>query len=255
MNIQLQDNKKIYFASDFHLGSPTYEKSREREDRIIKWLDSIKEDAQAIFLVGDLFDFWFEYKTTIPKGFTRFLGKLAELSDSGIDLHVFVGNHDIWMFGYFEQELNAKVYHDPITFILNHTKIMIGHGDGLGPGDKGYKRLKKLFTSKACQWLFKWIHPDIGIGLANSWSNKSRAAALSNPEEQKFLGEDEWLWQYAKEREVKEHHDYYLFGHRHLPLNLEVGETSKYINLGEWLTFNTYAVFEGNELKLKKFEA
>lgn len=255
MDIQLQDNKKIYFASDFHLGSPSYEKSREREDRIIRWLDSIKEDAQSIFLVGDLFDFWFEYKTTIPKGFTRFLGKLAQLSDSGIDLHVFVGNHDLWMFGYFEQELNAKVYHDPATFFLNNTKVLIGHGDGLGPEDKGYKRLKKLFTNKTCQWLFKWIHPDIGIGLANSWSNKSKAAAMAKPKEQQFLGDAEWLWQYAKEIESKEHHDYYLFGHRHLPLDLEVGETSKYINLGEWMTHNTYAVFEGSDLKLKKFEA
>lgn len=253
MNIQLADNKKVYFASDFHLGAPNYEKSRTREVKIIRWLDSIKADAHAIFLVGDLFDFWFEYKTTVPKGYTRFLGKLAELSDLGIELHIFTGNHDLWMFGYFEKELNAKVYYDPISIQIAQKKLFIGHGDGLGPGDEGYKRLKKIFTNRVSQWMFGWLHPDIGIGLANFWSSKSRAQA--NHVEQKFLGKDEWLWQFAKDTEEDIHHDFYVFGHRHLPLDLEVTDRSRYINLGEWLNHFTYAVFEKNELKLKTFEA
>jgi UDP-2,3-diacylglucosamine hydrolase len=253
MNIQLSDKEKVYFASDFHLGVPSYEKSREREDRIIRWLDQIKTDAQAIFLVGDLFDFWFEYKHTIPKGFTRFLGKLAELSDAGIDLHIFVGNHDLWMFGYFEQELNAKVYHDPITLTINGSSIYLAHGDGLGPGDRGYKRLKKMFTNSFFQWSFNWLHPDIGISIANAWSKRSRAQA--NHVEQSFLGDDEWLWQFAKDKETEGHHDYYLFGHRHLPLDLAVGDRSRYINIGEWLSHNSYAVFDGESLKLCYFES
>ncbi len=252
MNIQLSDNEKVYFASDFHLGAPNFEKSREREDRIIRWLDQIKSDAKAVFLVGDLFDFWFEYKQTVPKGHTRFLGKLAELSDSGIELHVFVGNHDLWMFGYFEQELNAKVYHEPISLQINNKSLFVGHGDGLGPGDKGYKKLKKMFTNKFFQWAFNWLHPDVGIAIANSWSSKSRAQA--NHVEQKFLGEDEWLWQFAKDQEKLQHHDYYLFGHRHLPLDLEVAENSRYINIGEWLSHNSYGTFEDSELKLCYFE-
>lgn len=252
MEITLTNNQKVYFASDFHLGVPDYETSFSREKKIIRWLDECKKDAKAIFLVGDLFDFWFEYKHTIPKGFTRFLGKLAELSDQGIELHVFVGNHDLWMFGYFEKELNAKVHFNPIKVNINNQSLYVGHGDGLGPGDKGYKRLKKIFTNSFFQWCFHWLHPNIGVGLANFWSSKSRAQA--NNVEQKFLGEKEWLWQYAQHHEKKEHHDYYVFGHRHLPLNLEVGEKSRYINLGEWISQYTYAVYEEDELRLKTYE-
>jgi len=252
MNISLNHKEKVYFASDFHLGVPDYATSLMREKRIIRWLDNCKKDAKAIFLVGDLFDFWFEYKHTVPKGYARFMGKLAELSDSGIELHVFVGNHDLWMFGYFERELNAKVYYDPIEVNINGKLIYVGHGDGLGPGDKGYKQLKKIFTNSFFQWCFNWLHPNIGIGLANFWSSKSRAQA--NNVEQQFLGDEEWLWQYAKVMEATKHHDYYVFGHRHLPLNLEVGNASRYINLGEWLTQYTYAVFEEGELKLKNHE-
>lgn len=253
MDINLSHNKKIYFASDFHLGAPDFKSSLAREKRIVQWLDYCKKDAQAIFLVGDLFDFWFEYKHTIPKGFSRFMGKLAELSDQGIELHVFVGNHDLWMFGYFEKEFNAKVYYEPLELNINGTILLVGHGDGLGPGDKGYKRLKKIFTNPFFQWCFNWLHPNIGISLANFWSSKSRAQA--NNVEQKFLGDDEWLWQYAKHLESQKHRDYYVFGHRHLPLTLETGENSQYINLGEWISQFTYAVFSIDELKLEQYES
>jgi UDP-2,3-diacylglucosamine hydrolase len=253
MNIQLAQNEKVYFASDFHLGVPDYETSLVREKRIINWLEACMTDAKAIYLVGDLFDFWFEYKHTVPKGYLRFLGKLAEISDAGIDLHIFVGNHDLWMFGYLEKELNAKVYYEPQELIINNKKLLIGHGDGLGPGDKGYKKLKKIFTNSFFQWCFNWLHPNVGIGIANYWSSKSRAQA--NNVEQKFLGDDEWLWQYAKSVEETKHFDYYVFGHRHLPLDLEVGDNSRYINLGEWLSQNTYAVFSEDQLKLNTYEA
>lgn len=252
MRLNPNSGQKIYFASDFHLGIPSPEKSRERELRIIRWLDECQRDAHSIFLVGDLFDFWFEYKTTIPKGFSRFQGKLAEIADAGIELHIFTGNHDLWMFGYFEKEFGAKVYTEPIELQINDTSVYVGHGDGLGPGDQGYKFLKKVFTNSFFQWCFHWLHPNVGMGLANFWSGKSRAQA--NNTEQRFLGEDEWLWAYTKELEAQQHRDYYIFGHRHLPLDLQVADNSKYINLGEWLNFNTYAIYENGKIDLKTFE-
>jgi UDP-2,3-diacylglucosamine hydrolase len=249
----VDSGKKIYFASDFHLGVPNKRKSLEREKRVIAWLNMAAKDASDIFLVGDVFDFWFEYKHAIPKGFARLQGKLAELTDSGINVHFFIGNHDMWAFNYFEEELGVKMYRqDVIDFNFGGKKFRIGHGDGLGPGDHGYKFIKKVFANKLCQWAFGWIHPNIGIGIANFWSGRSRMANAG--EDQKFLGEEnEWLAIYSREVLQKEHFDYFIFGHRHLPLDLKVGDNSRYINLGEWVNYNTYAVFDGNELELKEF--
>ncbi len=254
MKLQLKPGKKVYFASDFHLGVPTPEASLKREKKIVRWLDQCSQDASAIFLVGDLFDFWFEYKTAVPKGYSRFLGKLAELTDAGIELVVFTGNHDMWMYGYFEREFNARVIHDPIQLFINDTKIYIGHGDGLGPGDKGYKFLKKVFRNPFFQWCFHWLHPDVGIGVAGYWSRRSRASQADETEKV-FMGDDEWLWNYSREIEEKEHHDAYIFGHRHLPLDLEVGESSRYFNLGEWLSSYTYVIYDGTDFSLNTFEA
>lgn len=251
--MKLEESKKIYFASDFHLGVPAGKPSREREKRIVRWLESIEEDAQEIFLVGDVFDFWFEYKRAIPKGFVRLQGKLAELSDRGIPIHLFTGNHDMWIFDYLPDELGVQLYREPIEREWNGKKFMIGHGDGLGPGDHGYKFIKKVFANKMCQWLFARLHPNFGIWLAQSFSQKSRLANADADEI--FEGaEKEWLYQYCQEELGKKHYDYFIFGHRHLPLDLEVGEKSRYINLGEWLHYNTYAVFDGDNLKLKAFE-
>lgn len=249
----LAPNKKIYFASDFHLGAPNSKISRERELKIIRWLDFIKEDAQAIFLVGDIFDFWFEYRNVVPKGFVRLLGKLAQLSDEGMPLFIFTGNHDLWMFDYLERELNIPVFHEPQSLEISGKKILLGHGDGLGPGDYKYKLLKKVFVNRYAQWWFKLVHPDFGIWLANTWSKKSRASNIKKGEE-KFLNEDEWLWQYCKQYHQTDPHDFYIFGHRHLPLDLEVGKTGRYINLGQWLNQFTYASFDGNKVDLTKFE-
>ena len=253
MQLNPSPNQKIYFASDFHLGVNAKLTSKQREKRIIKWLNQCQKDASAIFLVGDLFDFWFEYKRTIPKGFSRFQGKLAEIADQGIDLIIFTGNHDLWMFGYFEEEIGAKIIYEPLELKIDNKSIFIGHGDGLGPGDGGYKFLKKIFSNSFFQWCFHRLHPNFGIWLANFWSNKSRAQA--NYREQKFLGEDEWLWTFSKNMEKTSHHDYYIFGHRHLPLELEVATGSTYINLGEWLSYETYAVYEAGKIKLKTFNS
>jgi UDP-2,3-diacylglucosamine hydrolase len=251
--MQIPAGKKIYFSSDNHLGAPTPEKSLPREKKFVLWLDMVKKDAAAIFLLGDLFDFWFEYKHVVPKGFVRVLGKLAEISDSGIPIYFFVGNHDLWMRDYFKKELNIPVYHDPKEFTFNKFSFLIGHGDGKGPGDKGYKRMKKVFTNPFCKWLFRWLHPDIGIRLAKHLSLKNKI--ISGEEDKEFLGEDkEWLASYSRRRLKQKHIDYFIFGHRHLPMELLVGENSTYVNLGDWINHFTYGVFDGTIFELKKFE-
>ena len=251
-NIELPAGKKVYFASDNHLGAPTMKESRVRELKFIRWLDTIKQDAGVIFLMGDLFDFWFEYTTVIPKGFTRTLGKLAELSDAGISIHYFVGNHDLWMDGYFEEELNIPVYHKPQQYSINGASFFIGHGDGLGPDDKGFKRMKKVFTNPVAKWFFRWLHPDIGVRLAKHLSVSNKL--ISGNDDAKFLGEDkEWLVLYAKRKLETQHYDHFIFGHRHLPLEIELKENSKYTNLGDWINFYTYAEFDGKQLSLKEF--
>jgi UDP-2,3-diacylglucosamine hydrolase len=250
--LNISNNKKIYFLSDFHLGAPNAEVSLIREKKIVQFLDEIKKDAEQIFIV-DLFDFWYEYKKVVPRGYTRILGKLAELTDSGIAIHFFVGNHDMWMNDYFQKELNIPVYFEPKTFEFNNKKFMIGHGDGLGPGDAGYKFIKKIFRNKICQSLFGLLPPYIGMGIAHYFSNKSRSREDSNIEV--FLGEEnEWLLTYSKEVLQKEHFHYFIFGHRHLPIDFSLNENSRYVNLGEWINYNSYAVFDGNDLELKYYK-
>ncbi|MES2487527.1 MAG: UDP-2,3-diacylglucosamine diphosphatase [Bacteroidota bacterium] len=245
--------KKIYFASDQHFGAPTAEKSFPREQKFVKWLDEIKQDAEVLFLLGDLFDFWFEYKTVVPKGFVRVLGKLAELRDSGITIYFFTGNHDLWMHDYFETELNIPVYHKPQQFVFNNKKFFIGHGDGLGPGDKGYKRMKKVFTNPFSKWLFRWLHPDLGVRLAQYLSVKNKL--ISGDSDVTFLGEDkEWLVLYSKRKLETAHYDYFIFGHRHLPMIIKVGDASEYINLGDWIGYFTYGVFDGQTFELKEYK-
>lgn len=245
-------HKKIYFLSDFHLGAPNHEQSLVREKKIITFFDEIKSTAATIFIVGDLFDFWYEYKKVVPKGYVRLLGKLAELTDAGITIHFFVGNHDMWMKDYFQTELNIPVHFEPKEFEFNNKKFLIGHGDGLGPGDHGYKMLKKLFRNPVCQWLFGILPPYIGMSLANFMSRRSRAQTGAT--EEIFLGEDkEWLIIHCKELLQNNFFNFFVFGHRHLPINHRLSEASRYINLGDWITHFTYAEFDGEELQLKKF--
>lgn len=244
---------KIYFASDFHLGVPDYESSLEREKRIVRWLNKVKQDAKEIYLMGDVFDFWFEYKHVIPKGFVRLQGKIAEITDSGIPVYWFTGNHDMWIFDYIPKELGVKIYRKPIVKEYNGKRFYIAHGDGLGPGDRRYKFIKKVFASTICQWLFARLHPNFGIWLAKYFSGRSRIA--TEGEEAKFMGEDkEWLAIHCKDILQKEHIDYFVFGHRHLPLDIRLTANSRYINLGDWVNNSSYAVFDGNELQLLSFE-
>ncbi|MBW7869175.1 MAG: UDP-2,3-diacylglucosamine diphosphatase [Brumimicrobium sp.] len=246
------NSKKIYFASDFHLGVPSYEESRKRENLLVQWLNEVSKDAETIFLIGDIFDFWFEYKHAIPKGFARLQGKIAELTDKGIQIHFFTGNHDMWMFGYHEKELGITMHREPITFEAQGKKLYIGHGDGLGPGDKGYKMIKKIFANRFFQWCFARLHPNFGIGIANYFSRSSRAATGTIDE--KYLGdENEWLAIYSKEILQKEHFDYFVFGHRHLPINIALPDNSRYYNLGDWLRYYTYGVLDNGEFHLKTY--
>lgn len=247
---------KIYFASDLHLGTPDEKSSAERERLFIQWLDEIKEDAAEIFILGDIFDFWHEYKTVIPKGFVRLQGKIAALCDSGIPVHIFSGNHDLWMFGYFEKELGAKVYLHPIKRTLLGKTFFVGHGDGLGPGDHGYKFIKKVFSNPFCQFLFRWLHPDIGARIARYFSYESRFGQTgSKKKADEYTDENkEWLVQFCRETLKTEPIHFFVFGHRHLPLDIPLGNNSRYINTGDWLDYYSYAVFDGEKMELKYFK-
>ena len=244
---------KIFFLSDFHLGAPNAADSLIREKKILSFLSVIEQDAEEIFILGDMFDFWFEYKYVVPKGFVRLLGKLALMADNGIKIHFFVGNHDMWMKDYFQKELNIDVYFEPYDFLLKGKKFLIGHGDGLGPGDKGYKFIKKIFRHPISQWSFGMLPPVIGMGLANYFSRKSKVQTGTTNEV--YQGEDkEWLVSYCKERLVQKHYDYFVFGHRHLPLDIVLANQSRYINLGDWIQYFSYAEFDGEKLELKYFK-
>lgn len=227
------------------------ETSREREMKIIDWLDSITPSAEAIFLIGDIFDFWFEYKHVVPKGFIRILGKIASIKDAGVPIYFFTGNHDMWMFDYFTDELNIPIYRSPIEIKVNNQLIQVGHGDGLGPGDLTYKFIKRVFSNKVCQWLFAFLHPYIGFSIAQGWSKKSRAQNSTSDEQ--FLGDKEYLIQYCQAEEKQKHRDFYIFGHRHLPLDIDINKNSKYINTGEWFSQCTYAKYDGQTVQLLHF--
>ena len=244
---------KVYFASDFHLGIDARLSSSERERQIVRWLEEISQDATEIYLVGDLFDFWFEYDTVVPRGHVRFLGKLAEIADRGIPIHVFTGNHDMWMSDYFEKALGLHLYRKPVIREIAGKKFMIGHGDGLGPGDHGYKFIKRIFAHPLSQWLYARLHPNFAFTMANFWSGKSREKAELKDQ---WLGkEKEWLVVYAQKKIKEMDLDYLIFGHRHLPIDCILSNGySRYINLGDWLFYNSYAVFDGTEVEIRFFE-
>lgn len=247
---------KFYFISDFHLGIPDKATSLEREKRFVRLLDEAKADAAAIYLMGDLFDFWFEYHTVIPKGFARLFGKLAEITDSGIPVHLFRGNHDIWAFNYLETEMNIHLHRTSEVVVLGRKKFFLSHGDGLGPGDKGYKLMKRIFEIRFNQWLFRWLHPDIGSRLALYFSRKSRIANIIKEGRIEKTGNynDERLVMFSREMAAEDPSiNYFVFGHRHLPIDVPVSSNARCIILGDWVTNFTYAVFDGNDLSLKYY--
>jgi len=249
--MELTSGKYIYFASDIHLGYPDPDQSRSREQLFVRWLDEIKHSAEEIYLLGDIFDFWFEYRQVVPRGFTRFLGKLGELTDDGIPVHFFTGNHDIWIFDYLPKETGVTVHKNPITKTIQGQKFYIAHGDGLGKGDFSYKLLKKIFTCAPLQWLFSRLHPNFALWFGHQWSLKSRNSKDSSAFE---INEgNELLINYAREVEKSDHYDYYIFGHRHVPNDMTIESGSKVIYLGDWIVHNTYGIFDGRTFTLRSF--
>jgi len=248
--------KKIYFITDFHLGVPTLEDSQMREKKLIVFLDSIKESCEELFLMGDLFDFWFEYKTVIPRGHVRLLGKLADFIDSGIPVHLFAGNHDLWTFSYLQEEIGIQVHREPEVMMLKGKKFFLVHGDGRGPGDKGYKFLKRVFECKFNQWLFRIIHPDFGIKIALKWSHNHRVMKLEKEAKGNYYSEVEKtrLYNYALiEAEKDPTIDFFVFGHQHKPMQYKIRNHAITTVVGNWLRDFTYAEFDGEEMKLLKY--
>lgn len=245
------NKQKIYFASDFHLGIPSLKESHKREKHIIQWLNEIEKDAKAIYLLGDIFDFWFEYRKVVPKGFVRLLGKIATLIDNGTEIHLFVGNHDLWAKKYLEQEVGIIIHYESKIIEEHGKKIFISHGDGLGKGDYLYKFIRKIFTSKICQWLFSILHPDFGLTLAHACSNSSRKRKTAA----KYISEEqELLFGYCKKQQKINPVDYYIFGHRHIPLELEINDNAKYINVGDWIVHKTYSILAEGKLTLERYK-
>lgn len=248
---------KVYFLSDFHLGIPDHDSSLVREKKLVRWLDKVKDDAEAIYLMGDIFDFWFEYKQVVPKGYVRLLGKLAALTDGGIPIHIFRGNHDVWAFGYLSKEVGLQIHRDAEVVEHHGKQLFLAHGDGLGPGDKGYKLLKKVFAFKPNQFLFKWLHPDVGTALGLFFSHRSRLANIAKEKTVKknIPLEKEMLYQYAlRKTKLMPEIDYFIFGHRHIPIQKKLNEKSTLIVLGDWITHFTYAVLKDEKAELLTFD-
>lgn len=252
--------KNIYFLSDAHLGSRAIPHARQQERRLVRFLDEIKDKAQAVYLLGDMFDFWFEYRTVVPKGYTRFLGKLSELTDHGVEVHFFTGNHDIWCRDYLERECGVVVHREPLTLDLGDKTFYLGHGDGLGDPDVKFKCLRAIFHNRLCQWLFAKIHPSWGMELGLRWAKHSRLKHDRNLNggvggDPGYLGEHrEHLVLYAKEY-LTTHPtiNYFLFGHRHIELDLMLSHTARLLILGDWISQFTYAVFDGEHLLLENY--
>lgn len=243
-------SKKVYFASDIHLGLPTPDGALTREKLFVSWLDRIKEDASEIFLVGDIFDFWYEYKRVVPRGFTRFLGKIAEITDSGIPVHFFTGNHDVWMFDYLPNEIGVQLHRKPVVREFNGKKFYIGHGDGLGKGDYGYKLLKSIFTSRVLQWLFSRLHPNFSLWFGNRWSVRSR---YSKDVTYQFKGDEELIAKFAQQTLASENYDFFVFGHWHAATIHRLTPNANLVMLGDWIVNNTFACWDGQNMSLKKY--
>ena len=252
IEFNLKKNKKVYFSSDNHLGSPNHKDSLVREKIFVSWLNKIKSDAQVIFLLGDLFDFWFEYHYTVPKGFTRVLGKLSELCDSGIKIYFFTGNHDYWMKDYFKKEIGITVIKKPSEFKINNKLFFIGHGDGLGPGDLKYKFLKRIFRNPFFIFLFRINYSWFGVPLGNFLSRNNKI--LSGNTEKFISKEKEMIYHFCKKKLKSRYYDFFIFGHRHLPLKIDLGNNSTYYNTGDWINHYTFIVFNGNNCEIEYFK-
>ena len=259
--------KNVYFISDAHLGCLAIKHRRQQERRLVRFLDEIKDKAGAIYMLGDMFDFWFEYQTVVPKGFTRFLGKISELTDMGIEVHYFTGNHDIWCLDYLEKECGVVLHRNALTLEIGDQTFYLAHGDGLGDRDWKFRLIRSIFHNKFCQWAFRWLHPAIGVRFGLNWAKHSRLKHSSNTcqiaqssdcqmdGDPPYQGEDkEPLVIFAKQY-LKEHPDvdFFIFGHRHIELDLALSRQTRVIILGDWVSQFTYAVYDGERLYMENY--
>ena len=244
----------IYFLSDAHLGSRALEHRRTQERRLVNFLDQIKDKAEAVYLLGDMFDFWFEYKSVVPKGFTRFLGKLSELTDRGVEVHYFTGNHDIWCKDYLTQECGVIMHTEPITVELHDKVFFLAHGDGLGDDSKSFKFLRKVFHNKLCQTLFASLHPRWGMEFGLEWAKHSRLKR-PNGKEPDYMGENEEPLVLFTKEYYKTHPNvnYFIYGHRHIELDLFLNRDCRLMILGDWISLFSYAVFDGEHMFLEEY--
>ena len=247
----MSEKGKIYFISDVHLGAPALKNNRERELLFAQWLDFISPDVAELYLLGDIFDFWFEYKKVVPRGFVRILGRLAMLTDRGIPVHFFTGNHDLWVFDYLPKEVGLEIHYKEFITEIQGKKFFLAHGDGLDPQDKGYLFLKKIFSSKTLQWIFSRLHPNFAFQIAHAWSKSSRLSKMDRKEE--FNVKNENMYLFAENYLETEWIDYFIFGHRHRMADMEVKNHSRMILLGDWINTFSYGVFDGEKLILKNF--
>ena len=254
--------KNVYFISDAHLGCLALEHRRQQERRLVRFLDEIKDKAGAIYMLGDMFDFWFEYQTVVPKGFTRFLGKISELTDMGIEVHYFTGNHDIWCLDYLEKECGVALHRKALTLEIGDQTFFLAHGDGLGDRDWKFRFIRSIFHNGLCQWAFRWLHPAFGMRFGLNWAKHSRlkyrhdtSSGSKVSGDLPYQGEDkEPLVLFAKQY-LKEHPDvdFFIFGHRHIELDLALTRQTRIIILGDWVSQFTYAVYNGEQLYLESY--
>ena len=244
----------VYFISDAHLGSRALTSMRTRERRLVSFLDAVKDKASAIYMLGDMFDFWFEYRNVIPKGYTHFLGKLSELTDRGVEIHFFIGNHDIWCKDYLTEECGVIMHYEPMTVDIEGKLFYLAHGDGLGDTDWKFRMLRGMFHNPILQWLFAGIHPRWSVHFGLEWAKHSRLKHERDGAP-RYMGEQsEPLVAYSKEYLM--HHpeiNYFIYGHRHIELNLMLSRDTRLLILGEWTDLFTYAVFDGNTLRLENY--
>lgn len=247
----MKEKGKIYFVSDVHLGAPAFQNNHQREMLFARWLDSINDDVEELYLMGDIFDFWWEYKKVVPRGFTRILGRIANLTDRGIPVYFFPGNHDLWVFDYLPSELGVKVHREEVIKEISGKKFFLAHGDGLDAEDVGYNRLKKIFTNKTLQWWFSRLHPNFALYIAHKWSGSSRTSKLNR--EEQFNVNNDGIYNFAHSYLKQESIDYFIFGHRHQMVNMSLSDNSQFVLLGDWITNFSYGVFDGEKLELKKY--
>ena len=247
---------KIYFASDLHLGAPDHAKSLVREKHFVKWLDTIKDDVAELYLLGDIFDFWFEYKKAVPKGYVRLLGKLAEFADNGVLIHVFTGNHDLWYGDYLEKEFGAIIHNKPFEKEFFGKKFYLAHGDGLGPGDHGYKLMKKVFTNPINKWLYERLHPNFGISLAQFFSGLSRNHNYENTSGHEVVHQEDNEFLYAHSREVLKTNpdiNVFVYGHRHMLIQENIEDDSEIVILGDWIQYFSFLEVDETGVRLDIF--